>query len=294
MRSHVIMYHANCSDGLAAAACVIESLRRRGVSSGPIKTIPAQYGIAPDIPTDANVYIVDFCYPPDQIRQIAAVNETVTILDHHKTAADTLTNAVLPKNVSYTFDMSRSGAALAWREFISNDVTSNIIAAIEDRDLWKFALPYTRDLVAGLRAVEPQTPEKYRELIFYQFPHHIETTLICDGHAIEARCRQQVLRYTSSPMRLVLGTFVVPAVNAPLDLASELGHELSRGEPFAALFALLSANKLVVSLRSAEDGEDVSEIAKHYGGGGHKHAAGFAVCGDAHLITTWLGERIRS
>jgi len=29
------------------------------------------------------------------------------------------------------------------------------------------------------------------------------------------------------------------------------------------------------SLRSAEDGEDVSVIAKHYGGGGHQHAAGF-------------------
>ena len=104
---------------------------------------------------------------------------------------------------------------------------------------------------------------------------------------------KQVIRYTSNPMRLVLGTFVVPAVNAPLDMASEIGHELSRGEPFAAVFALLSANQLVVSLRSAEDGEDVSEIAKRYGGCGHKHAASFAVCGDAHLITNWLGERMR-
>ena len=31
----------------------------------------------------------------------------------------------------------------------------------------------------------------------------------------------------------------------------------------------------IVSLRSAEDGPDVSVIAKDNGGGGHKHAAGY-------------------
>jgi nanoRNase/pAp phosphatase (c-di-AMP/oligoRNAs hydrolase) len=33
----------------------------------------------------------------------------------------------------------------------------------------------------------------------------------------------------------------------------------------------------IFSLRSTEEGLDVSEIAKLYGGGGHKHAAGFKV-----------------
>ena len=33
----------------------------------------------------------------------------------------------------------------------------------------------------------------------------------------------------------------------------------------------------VFSLRSTEEGLDVSEIAKQYGGGGHKHASGFRV-----------------
>jgi nanoRNase/pAp phosphatase (c-di-AMP/oligoRNAs hydrolase) len=33
----------------------------------------------------------------------------------------------------------------------------------------------------------------------------------------------------------------------------------------------------VFSLRSTEEGLDVAEIAKQYGGGGHKHASGFRV-----------------
>ena len=36
-------------------------------------------------------------------------------------------------------------------------------------------------------------------------------------------------------------------------------------------------NIRIFSLRSTEDGLDVSEIASKFGGGGHKHAAGFSV-----------------
>lgn len=43
-------------------------------------------------------------------------------------------------------------------------------------------------------------------------------------------------------------------------------------------------NGRVFSLRSTEDGPDVSEIAKSYGGGGHKNAAGF------QMPIGWEGE----
>ena len=48
-----------------------------------------------------------------------------------------------------------------------------------------------------------------------------------------------------------------------------------------------SAEGRTFSLRSEEGGEDVSEIAGLFGGGGHKHAAGFQLAVDElHL---WLG-----
>ena len=37
------------------------------------------------------------------------------------------------------------------------------------------------------------------------------------------------------------------------------------------------------SLRSTDDGLDVSEIAKQYGGGGHRNASGFTVGYDTAL-----------
>ena len=38
-----------------------------------------------------------------------------------------------------------------------------------------------------------------------------------------------------------------------------------------------------VSLRSFHDHVDVSEVAKSFGGGGHKKAAGFTLPGDSHV-----------
>lgn len=42
-----------------------------------------------------------------------------------------------------------------------------------------------------------------------------------------------------------------------------------------AVWKALGDNCEVFSLRSTADGTDVSEIAKQYGGGGHKNASGF-------------------
>jgi len=48
---------------------------------------------------------------------------------------------------------------------------------------------------------------------------------------------------------------------------------MGKGEPFAACYMDTPEGR-VYSLRSSDDGLDVGEIAKKFGGGGHKHAAG--------------------
>ena len=62
--------------------------------------------------------------------------------------------------------------------------------------------------------------------------------------------------------------------NLPYTLCSEAGNILSKGEPFGATF-YYDGEGVNWSLRSDDNGVDVSDIAKKFGGGGHKHAAGF-------------------
>jgi hypothetical protein len=271
-----IIYHANCTDGLAAAACVYEGLRRRDVALSTIETRPAQYGDPCPAIEGASIYIVDFSFSPDQLRQLAARNLQVQMYDHHKTAIAAYESVTLPDNVRVTFDVTRSGAALAWQAFTPAAEENNIIKAVEDRDLWRFALPYSRDLVSGLTIVEPQTPAHYRDLIFSPFIETVVQTLIRDGSAVNAYRRQLVRMCKERSMRMKIAGYNAPAVNVPVEyVGSELGQDLAHGEPFAAMFYLRDADTVVVSLRSDDNGVDVSEIAKQHGGGGHKHAAAF-------------------
>ena len=67
---------------------------------------------------------------------------------------------------------------------------------------------------------------------------------------------------------------------------SEVGHELAnKSESFGMIWYLGEENKAKVSLRSNGD-YDVSAIAKCFGGGGHRNAAGFSV--DILTLLAWL------
>ena len=72
----------------------------------------------------------------------------------------------------------------------------------------------------------------------------------------------------------VLGGQTVPCINTTFAI-SELVDALAEGKPFAAGWFQRDDGRFVYSLRSRKGGIDVSEIARQYGGGGHRNAAGF-------------------
>ena len=65
---------------------------------------------------------------------------------------------------------------------------------------------------------------------------------------------------------------------------SEIGSRLSPDCDFAMIWYYDHVgHNIRVSLRSFHENTDVSEIAKNFGGGGHKKAAGFVLPGDANI-----------
>ena len=73
---------------------------------------------------------------------------------------------------------------------------------------------------------------------------------------------------------MVIGGVEVPVANIPHTLTNDAGHLMAQGQPFAACY-WDTPNGRIFSLRSTDEGLDVSLIAKAYGGGGHAHASGF-------------------
>ncbi len=258
----ICIYHGNCADGFGAAWVVRKAL-------GDIEFYPGKYQEPPPDVAGKDVVMVDFSYKRPVLLEMAEKASSILILDHHKSAAADLVD--LPQNVTAVFDMSHSGAMLAWEHFFPGAEPPPMLRHIEDRDLWRFALPHTRQVQANVFS------HPYDFQVWDHLMSMSSEELAADGIAIERKHFKDMKELLGVTRReLVIHGHRVPAANLPHTMSSDAGHEMAQGHPFAACYFDTPEGR-VFSLRSTDTGVDVSEIAKTYGGGGHRNAAGFKV-----------------
>ncbi|MCP4495059.1 MAG: phosphohydrolase [Gammaproteobacteria bacterium] len=258
------VYHGNCADGFAAALAVRSAIGKENIDfhAGVYQDEP------PDV-TEREIIIVDFSYKRPVLIEMAEEAKSILILDHHASAEKDLVD--LPANVTAIFDMRRSGAMMAWDYFLPAAPRPKLIDHIQDRDLWRFELEGTREIQAALFSYEYDF-DLWESLM-------LENTRVLrdEGRAIERKHFKDIHEFIASAgYRDVIAGYDVPVLNAPYFWSSDAGHIMAQGEPFAACY-WDTAKGRVYSLRSSTDGLDVSKIAAQFGGGGHKHAAGYRV-----------------
>lgn len=282
----MVIYHHPCQDGMGAAlACYLRWPKAQYV--------PANYGNEPPDVSGRNVLIVDFSYKEAVLRQMAETAASIIILDHHKTAREDLHRYMVadPEKFDFLtaqleldscadteerlmlialFDMERSGAMLAWDFAHPCDPAPELIEAIQDRDLWRFDRPYSRAIATFLRTV-PFELEAWVPLLEVPFD-------------VLARDASMMLMYHTSLVELladkaeldVVDGIDVVRCNCPYFFASDVGHLLLERNPGTIAMTFSDGNGYRHwSLRSLDDRPDVSELARKYGGGGHRNAAGF-------------------
>lgn len=301
----ICIYHGNCADGFTAAWAVQSRF------GADFDYFAATYQDDPPDVTNRHVVIVDFSYKRPVLQQMARRAAGILVLDHHKSAAEDLApegnfgidirkrgntwDAFLEQAwqdrcegvsdaVYCLFDMDRSGAGITWDFFHPGVTRPEIVDYAEDRDLWRFNLPFSREISAFVFAHD------YTFDVWHSLAAQLATrfdTCVDMGAAIEKKHHKDVAELVAKLRReMVIGGQWVPVANLPYTLTSDAGHLMCQpyasanlhGEivtpPFAACY-WDTAEGRVFSLRSVDGGEDVSAIAAQYGGGGHKHAAGF-------------------
>ena len=136
-----VLYHGGgCSDGFAGAWAAWLAL------GDGAEYVPVNHGEPPpDLPGDARIVLVDFAYDRPTILAMRERAAELTILDHHKTAEEALRGLD-----GAIFDMDKSGAMLAWEFWHPGAEPPALIRYVEDRDLWRFALPDSREVNAAL------------------------------------------------------------------------------------------------------------------------------------------------
>jgi len=254
------IYHGNCADGFTSAWVVRKALG---------EDVEFHVGVYQDAPPDVegrDVVMVDFSYKRAVLEEIRERAASVLILDHHKTAEADLRD--LPGVVS-VFDMNRAGARITWDHYFPNQEPPKLLLHVEDRDLWRFALRKTREIQASVFAY----PYEFKVWDFLMSADLEQ--LAVEGEAIERKHFKDIRELVGVvTRRMNIGGHNVPIANLPYTLTSDAGHLLAKGEPFAGCYWDTPQGR-VFSLRSTDEGLDVSAIAKQYGGGGHKNASGF-------------------
>jgi oligoribonuclease NrnB/cAMP/cGMP phosphodiesterase (DHH superfamily) len=267
----MVLYHADCPDGFGAAWAASKALGR---CSGVIY-VPVQYGqpYPPEIDGGiSRLYILDFSYPRATMGRLANAAKEIVCLDHHKTAEAELAGLPYAK-----FDMDKSGAVLAWEYFHPGDDLPLLLSFVEDRDLWRWGLPESREFSAAL-SVYPRDFNAWDDLDRSLDKLDGMEKFLAVGRAILSHQDHLVERLASKAHMADVGGYRVPTVNSSL-FQSELGDRMCRDHPdapFAAVFFSTGPDEEVWSLRS-RNGFDVSAVAKSLGGGGHAAAAGFKV-----------------
>ena len=254
-----ILYHANCPDGFGAAYAAWKILADEAVY------LPVRHGDdPPKLEIEARVAVLDFSYPRPTLVALQERLEEFLVLDHHKSAQQDLAG------LDYaSFDLNKSGARMAWEYWHPDRDFPDLLAYVEDRDLWRWALPDSREVSLALQCY-PLEFEIWDELSVEDLKQ--------EGKAILRFQNQQIARAVSRARMTPVGEFTVPVVNSCL-FQSEIGDELCRNypeAPFSGVYYLNQHNKQAWSLRSIGD-FDVSEVAQQFGGGGHRNAAGFAI-----------------
>jgi oligoribonuclease NrnB/cAMP/cGMP phosphodiesterase (DHH superfamily) len=262
-----VIYHAQCNDGFGAAYAAWKQLGSRAEYHA------CKHGIEPPDVKGKVVAILDFSFDNATTKKMIEEAEALIVIDHHKSAMVEL------HDISNTlFDMSRSGAMLSWNFFHPGKESPKFIQYIEDRDLWKWELPYSKEFSAAFDMV----PFEFEEYSKFE-DDSVFDDAVKRGSFILAYSKTVVKKVAEGAQPRTLDGKKVLVVNSS-HWMSEIGARLAPGCDFAVIWYWDHIDHMTkVSLRSFHDVIDVSEIAKRFGGGGHKKASGFFLPAGTHI-----------
>lgn len=277
----MLIFHDNCPDGVGSAWWLARHI------DGNVLAHPGVYGQPPPDVAGVDVWLLDFSYPPDVMADIAAQARSVTVLDHHQTAAnqpwdgwevwssiDLFLTAGSSARLRVVIDQTRSGVGLVSElvRHLWGALPPAFLANIEDRDLWRFALPDTPAVCAAVTSF-PLTPDSFTLLAGWAHER-----LVTEGAAI-TRYRDMLIDQCVANARQesMFGFGDVWVAAAPYTIGSDVAGRLAERDParFACYYVDRSDGRQW-GLRSGPGGMDVAALAALYGGGGHRHAAGIS------------------
>lgn len=296
----VCLYHSNCPDGIGGA---YPFWKANNLLGGDDMCNPGivLWGVKYNEPYPADlirgkhVVIVDFCYSRSEILEMCSIAQSILILDHHDTAKRELENLLALNELSYIFDMKRSGAQIAWdycdqvvRKFGKPTLPGVepslsrpwFIEVIADRDLWKWEYPSSKELGKALYHGGWYKWEKMYEL---EKGEIYPETFLAEGRTLIALEEKEIDYVSATSVLAEFHGHRVRVVTCNPNIRSEAGNKVANMDDceFAVIWRYdFASDQWWVSLRGSENCTiPLNQLCETYSGGGHLKACGFAIHG---------------
>lgn len=272
-----IVTHDNCADGTASAILLHDALPDAEI-------VFTDYGSSLELEARPNMLFCDFSPPRARVAEFVRVDAIV--LDHHRSAKAVVEQ--FGERGIYADEVARpgvSGAVLAfeqvWRVMRSDHAqfAETFATAAGVRDTWQTEHAAWRDSCVQHAVLHAFPQQFWLSLPFGELALEWRSRYEWIGEQLIVKAAERVdyslensHRFTSSTgLRVV----VVSSHSVVSDLAERVGAESDVVIAFG--FGNEHGKQVMrLSLRSG-DNFDCAAFAQRFGGGGHTHAAGFAV-----------------
>jgi hypothetical protein len=220
-----------------------------------------------------NVIFCDFAYPLADMKRLENYVNSYLIVDHHEAIIQSL--KILPEE-NKIFNKNKSGVGLVWDLFFPNESFPLFLGYIQDRDLWKYELPNTKEFVTYFyeQKFSFDIWEKYLDI------KHVKKAIEIGINWVEHE--KVLIDNLISKSPLIFHMFnneiiIVAYVNSP-HLKSDIENAMIQTYPFLDLVVIwnydILENETYMRFRSPEGNNLSLKVAEYFDGGGHPHSAG--------------------
>jgi len=267
----VCLYHKNCLDGIASAWIVWMYFE------GDVDLFAIQYGDPiPDNLAGRDVFVVDFSFDAETTLMLDAICH-LTVLDHHKSAHEQYERMLtLPggRNLRghINIDQTKSGVGVVWDNFYGSKPMPEQLKMVQDHDLWKFDMPFTKNWAMGTTSYPANDIEAFDRIMRRPVLQIAE-----EGGALLRKHLMDVDKIAKGVRFINIDGVEFAAINANSHYRNELGDALGKKYPAVAVY-FDGRDRRIFSLRSPKvGGVDTTKFSEAFGGGGHANASAFSI-----------------
>lgn len=266
----VVIYHANCSDGFGSKYTCI---KKWGESPKYIEQNHTKNMTLKDINFDyknKNVLFIDFVYDNrDIMLDIRKQAKSLFIIDHHLSAIENFRDF---SDIAI-FDITKSACRLTWESLFPKKDIPLVLKYVEDRDLRKWSLPNTDEILAVLDTL-PKNVENWDK--FESSLNKNIQDVIKKGENIKHVFNSYLETMILQKKEINIAGYQGAVVNTSWEFSAYAADLLADKYEFGMAWFLNNEGLVKCSFRS-KYGANVKRLASLFGGGGHIDNAGCTI-----------------